>query len=92
VVSAILASVSASADPDRHAYQFSFGETPPNSGDAALKSSFTRANAVIKYMACGGEAAFADGTSLRNRPDDKPPRFADAEEIGESMIPAPCRR
>jgi hypothetical protein len=75
----------APAEPDRHSYQVSFGETPPASGDDALKTSFGRADTVIKYMACGGEAAFSDGSSLRNRPDDHP-IYADAEEIGESMI------
>jgi hypothetical protein len=82
---AVFAEACASGEPDRRSYQVTFGETPPTTGDDALKTSFGRADTVIKYIACGGEAAFADGSTLRNRPDDHP-IYANAEEIGESMI------
>src|SRR5947209_8032065 len=83
---ALLACASASAEPDRHAYRISLGETPPTSGDDALKTSFGRGDTVIKYKGCGEEAAFADGSTLRNRPDGDSPIYANAEEIGEGMI------
>jgi hypothetical protein len=72
-------------DPDRDAYVLTFPVTPPGNGAQALSTFTARAGAVLQYLACGNEAAFADGAALRSRPDDHP-KFADAEDVGEGML------
>jgi hypothetical protein len=72
-------------EPDSNAYILKFPGSPPTNGALALSTFNDRASAVLQFLACGNEAAFADGAALRSRPD-KDPKFADAEDVGEGML------
>src|SRR5262249_30301142 len=62
-----------------------FTASPPKTGAEALSTVGSRVDTVVQFLACGQEAQFADGATLRKRPDDKP-RFDDAEDISEGMM------
>jgi hypothetical protein len=85
IVVALIQARTTSAAPDRLAYQIQFPGSPPTSGADALSTFGSRADTVLKFLACGEEAEFVDGATLRNRPDDSP-RFANAEDVGEGML------
>ena len=80
-------SYSAFASPDRSNYQAMFDGSPPTSGANALSSFTARRKTVTLLLACGQEADFLDGSTLRDREGaDHKIHFADAEDVGEGML------
>jgi hypothetical protein len=73
------------AEPDKNNYRLRFAGSPPTSGAQALSTFNDRSGTILQFLACGLEADFADGATLRDRPD-KNPKFADAEDVGEGML------